>query len=811
MRVRKLILDGFSGIESGLGRNRLELDINQLADDAALVALVGPNGSGKSTIMDNLHPYRVMPSRSSGSYSPSAFSFYDNLCAPEALKELEWEAEGHRYRSTLAFKVAGSKKKTDAYLHEWRNGSWVPATLPDGTVSDGKTDTYDRLVEGILGSPETFFTSAFSAQNRRPLSAYANGEIKSLMADLLGLEHLREIGQQAAQVVKSLKSGLVAAQADLSEAQARKEVLDSVIAAVKQSETAIAELMTQRDGAQTMVEQSTQALAAITAKAELAAESAARRNELLARVRATEAEREAAIAALDEQHNQTVRSILRKEQNLAQEQYAAQQQVADAERQIEKYTGLLSRGDEIRQASTALQNAEADERDVLARLEHLRSTIEEVRQQELAIAKSERELAGMGEKGKQLASEAKRVDEQSALVDAVPCRGMDLQNQCSLLAAAVMARQQKPVIIATLEEVRRQYRSAKDAIGAQRQAIAEQSGLAGDLRDLESRLSGIRAIKGKMTEMSGLLPMLENAESEIVQWRTRKAESQSLYARKSEELQAAKSQSATEIAQHANAIQQLKSQYVERLTVLSKDLEAVAVQDYTQIVENARQELSTAKQRLTQTERNLRDAEDARAAHIAKLSELQEQLKDLPALQARVERIAAEVSHWTLLAKAFGNDGIIALSIDDAGPTLTAHANDLLLSSYGPRFTVSIKTQTETAKGELREGFDVVVFDADSATEKSVSAMSGGERVWINEALTRAIALYLAQESGRQYETLFSDEADGPLDPERKRMYMAMKREVLRLGGYRQEFFVSQTPELWEMADAVISMDSLRQ
>jgi hypothetical protein len=65
------------------------------------------------------------------------------------------------------------------------------------------------------------------------------------------------------------------------------------------------------------------------------------------------------------------------------------------------------------------------------------------------------------------------------------------------------------------------------------------------------------------------------------------------------------------------------------------------------------------------------------------------------------------------------------------------------------------------------------------------------------------VALYLAQHSGRRYTTLFCDEADGALDPDRKRMFMAMKREVLRLGGYEREFFVSQTPELTAMADAV--------
>lgn len=62
--------------------------------------------------------------------------------------------------------------------------------------------------------------------------------------------------------------------------------------------------------------------------------------------------------------------------------------------------------------------------------------------------------------------------------------------------------------------------------------------------------------------------------------------------------------------------------------------------------------------------------------------------------------------------------------------------------------------------------------------------------------------------TGRRIGTLFSDEADGPLDLEHKRMFMAMKREVLRLGGYASEFFVSQTPELTAMADRIIDLES---
>ncbi|MDC8638728.1 hypothetical protein NY667_13125, partial [Xanthomonas hortorum pv. hederae] len=179
------------------------------------------------------------------------------------------------------------------------------------------------------------------------------------------------------------------------------------------------------------------------------------------------------------------------------------------------------------------------------------------------------------------------------------------------------------------------------------------------------------------------------------------------------------------------------------------------------------------------------------------------------ALRRRIGRAEEALGVWNLFARCMGNDGLIALAIDDAGPELSGLANALLLACYGPRFTLSIHTLVATAKGEAREGFEIEVHDADSGQSKPVARTSGGERVWINACLTRAIALYLARQDGSRYETLFSDEADGALDPERKRAWMTMKREVLRLGGYGREFFISQTPELAAMADAVIDLDAL--
>jgi len=134
--------------------------------------------------------------------------------------------------------------------------------------------------------------------------------------------------------------------------------------------------------------------------------------------------------------------------------------------------------------------------------------------------------------------------------------------------------------------------------------------------------------------------------------------------------------------------------------------------------------------------------------------------------------------------------------------------NDVQLLSDAVRLTVDIHTQRKLDNSETREVFEILVHDAESDSSKAVGVMSGGQKVWINECLTRGVALYIAGNAGQPYETLFSDESDGPLDPDRKVQFMRMKREVLRQGGYQREFFISQTPEL--VAEAVVKAATVK-
>ncbi|MDP3613632.1 MAG: DNA repair protein, partial [Rubrivivax sp.] len=101
----------------------------------------------------------MMPSRA-GADGLGAFSYYDHVFLPESSKELVWRHGGKRYKSQLVLRVNG-KKKSEAFLFEHGGRGWAPVVLHDGTVSDGKVETYEKAVAEILCPADTFFTSVF--------------------------------------------------------------------------------------------------------------------------------------------------------------------------------------------------------------------------------------------------------------------------------------------------------------------------------------------------------------------------------------------------------------------------------------------------------------------------------------------------------------------------------------------------------------------------------------------------------------------------------------------------------------------------
>lgn len=814
MQPLTLILKGFRGIRDGLGQDCLTLDFERLADGAELIAIAGANGRGKTTVMDNMHPYLTMPSRAALS-GPGGFSYYDHVCLPENEKHLTWAHAGRCYRSQVVIRLNG-RRKTEAYLHVLNDaGQWSPVRLDDGPVSDGKVETYNRCVEAICGSADTFFTSVFSAQGKRQLSTYRNAEIKTLLSDLLGQEEIRALGLKASETARLLKAGLLAIRQEQSGLDSEQARIDAGRQRLCGAAERVQQAQSARQSAQVKLDNDRSCHARLVAERDQSQATDARRAQLLVERKALVETGTQAINALKAQDQGELQRLERLDQRVAARLTQERHRRGVLQRSRLECLDVLETQDAVRRACTRLPLAEQ----VLAllgeRIAVCRQQVDQLTQCQGADRLVSQKLASIEQEAGKAALRAQELAHRFGLVDEVPCAGTDLQGQCKLLGDAREAQPLIPSANVQIQALARDKAAAQqelEVLGRQRHALA---GAPQALAWAEHRMAVARARASRFALLAGQDTRIEQSRTALLGIEQELAalgpDVAPSAATETADEQSERQQIASARERIAEQLAQQAQHYREALNRLDGVLAALPAPFDAQQLEAAAKAMTQSAQAVTAAEQAHVAAERDAQAWLG-LSEQADALavrRDL--VQARMSRVEDSLGAWNLFARCMSNDGLIALAIDDAGPALSGLANDLLLACYGPRFTVSILTLVETGKGEQREGFDILVHDGESGDSKSVGLMSGGERVWVNECLTRAVALYLAQHSGRSYDTLFSDEADGALDPERKRMFMAMKREVLRLGGYQREFYVSQTPELTAMADVVIDLDAMRQ
>lgn len=806
MQLLSLTLKGFRGIRDGLGLETLTLDFEALCDGAQLVAITGANGRGKSTVLDNMHPYLTMPSRVAGT---GGFSYYDHVFLPESEKDLTWALEGRCYRSQVVIRLNG-RRRTEAYLSALADdGVWRPVVLDDGTVSDGKVETYTRCIEHLCGSADTFFTSVFGAQGKRQLSDYRNGEIKTLLADLLAQDQIRELGAKASQTAKLLKAGLVGIRQELSVIVEDEEEAACGLAKAVDAPARAQQAQLEATKAAERREALSQSCARLMAQRDQSRETDARRSQLQEERSAAQAADLAAVRDLGERERMDRQRLERLDQRCAQRAEQTRRRRERAQAAKAQCVALLARAPLVERAVKRLPLAERVLPTRADRVLQAREAVTAWESARSAMRLGEQRVEAIEREAGQAALRAQSLSRRFALTREVPCSGMALQGACQLLADAREAKALIPSAEGVLQRLAGERAQAQAEVQAARGRVEAMSSAEAQLQREEDRLERSRArasryalLAAKAEEMAGTRLRLAEANEELKG--TAAVDGDPEPARQEQE----------ERESILASLRRIEGQRRTQAEQLQKSLARIDA-----LLQALPMPFDGRALRAAEADRDRAAAqcEALQAAHLEAvrqsqaLVELRRARQHLcqrrVSVQQRAKRVEDAVADWTLLARCMSNDGLIALAIDDAGPALSGLANELLMACYGARFTVSIVTQAETAKGELREGFDIVVHDADSGEGKSVRMMSGGERVWINECLVRAVALYLSQTSERRYATLFSDEADGALDPARKRMFGAMKREVLRIGGYTREFFISQTPELAGMADVVIDLE----
>jgi len=803
MQPNLLTLTRFKGIRSGLNRDSITLNLEQFKD-AHLIAIAGPNGVGKSTLLENLHPYRLMPSYASEP-RPTSFSYWDHVEEGEAAKVLEWTFADKRYKSEFVFKSMGGRKKADYYLLEADNVSgWKPFTREDVT-SDGRSDTYDRAIELLLGPPEIFFNSIFCSQNRKQLTAHKESEGTELIARLLSLDQLIELGQKASKVVKalSLKKEQVEAKIRQIEDKSRNgEAIKAGLAAKKQAIESLSHKLAEIDeriiaarARETLAQQQGQEFSQLQAKSA----------ELKARLEAVQQFQEPTLKALAQSGESGLKAqeqVLESLRNTLKQLEAGIHRTSLTREELRRMSDRMPELRAAEQDKHLLETLSNEEAQYELFIQQASSRLEQLQGDLMATSKlvSERE-----EKVSLVRRELLGLEASSSLIQSVPCAGTPLNQTCTLLESARAGH-------AKLPAVKEQLASATSAVVQLQKEIEQLKPVADSTRQLLSSArptitAQIQSRLKSYTEVLQQANLIQNATARLPLLDAEIAQSQEQLKAVQADLEA-KHRSFGEMSnQHHEA---MKAQQRRLSEELQSQLDEVRATLNKLQPAHDKEVLRSLMETKNDTERLRNQLSEAYMSDLAVLPDLKALTAEHDFMCNGLAILRQELLSWQDLAKALSKSGIVNLCVEDAGPSISALANQLLHESFGSRFTIRIDTLAADSKGADKECFRVQTLDTATGEVKPGMHNSGGQRIWINDALSKAVAIYLSRSSDRPYRTIFTDEADGALDADHRRSWIRMKRAMLNTGGFCQEFFISHSTEVIEEADQVLDVAALQ-
>lgn len=778
----KLRLKNFIGIKHGMRQDAIELDMDSLPE--GIIVFDADTGTGKTTILDNLHPYRVMPYGAGKTYRPSAFSYYDH-CYGDAEKEFFFQINGITYRSLI--KIDVNRKKQEAYLYvvdDAREEHVVPGI-------DGKLDSYDKIIEDICGSPELFFTSIFRAQNAKALSDYTKGDIKQIFIELLGIDRLQEVSENARRV-KQFVAGKV--ELLMRDRAAAREIV------MKEGETRSNIESVQADiscigGEIASYEKEVERLQGEINDCDV-------RINLQQKVREEKDAIEEELATKQVKYTTLSTEAEKKGLALSEKVAALEAKVKYAEERVGELPHLRGLEEEKARKTESLEKVKEEIKKVDEAITRANNALNDTLTLENQIKEKERSLDIAVQKRRQALDVAERdLKEAEKQAQYITDSGCPIDNPtCNLMKGAVAWRDRiddlkcdvefnkvpKSLEINLKTEIDNLKKTLPDVATLREHIKAGTDLKAAHNLDLQNIEKEIQTISKDLED----LPVAEQAEKQLPDLK--------------KDFEAANAELTTYAVDINKELVALKEQ-VDELTMKVMDATDTGP-DYAK-----------QKQELVDNQacfrKEIEDARNREAGHRQHLGAMEETLKqvdkaktDMETANAAIDYLNGEVSSYSLLEQAFGNDGIIALEIDDAGPQVSTRANDLL-QVFGGRYMVRIETQAAKASGKGQsETFDIMVTDTEINEEKSIKRMSGGQRALLEESVTKAICIYNKHASGLCFDTIFTDEKDSAFDMALRKEYFQMKRRVLGVGGFKREFCITHTPDLKAMADAVIGL-----
>lgn len=789
MKLTHAQLRGAIGIQRGLGLDEISVDFSAIPP--GLVALVAPNGHGKTTLLENLQPFRTLVSREG--------SLWRHFSLKDSHRILTFEMGGATYTSRMLMNAV----KGDGEYYLEKNG--------ESLNPDGKTASYDAAVAALFGSELLFFRSMFKGQNALSFAKLKTAERRDLFAELIGLQHYIDANEWA----KGKRDGL---DRDLADVRQRIEYLRG-----KETELLLA---------QVALKDSTHSLA-------IAQEGLVAAERTVETTRATHEQSKTEMEALETLENEyvaardavreTERAAEKAEEVLRDETKELEQALERIEARHARLVKIRANGEKIEAGLARLneletRGAELDaknrthgelrdkEKDAEAALDRTRQERAKVRLEiEKTLTAEGTELASKitsGEAGlKSHRGKLERAETAAGRLGFTPCCDhAEMVEACEFLKEARKARDEISINKAAVEQAEDDLAELQAALAAfhiRRDETLEEfdEETTGTLAELNATLNGcaeeIAALnfdpalyhewaresnEEKAKDWPGLKAEYDRAEadiSELVQ--DRDAATKNIKAKKTQ-LSDLSITNSNELRRQEQALEELSFK-VQAANKAKEGIEATLRAATEAVAKRTAQQARVTE--FTEAKAKAAAAVEQHEKAIAEAAELE---------AANAEKIKA-LEGYSFLARATAKDGLQALEIDAAGPSVSQITNELLGSAFDTDFRIDVVTLRETADGKsTKEVFDFDVHRGDAVQE--LGTLSGGEGIWIEAGLQMATGKFRDDRVGFNVETAFYDETDGPLDPDNAFRYLKLLRKFHELSGNHHTFLITHRHEL---------------
>jgi exonuclease SbcC len=724
--------------------DEIEIDFNQF--DSGPLALVGINGAGKSTILENLHPWPTLISRNG--------SLTAHYHLKDSLKELEFEYRGKNYLCKTL--INGERNKLECYLYQ------------DGQpLNDGKIPGYKILLESLFGSPAIFFKSIFISQNGEQISQLKPGRKKEFFAQLLGIDWYQLLAEEAkvrgnklCDEVATLNGAIEQMKLQIASNKEKIQTagdIDTDIAGLKNEITVCNDNITAKkaglEGLKQTAEQCLQSMADIKSiRYDI--------NELLSDKTGVESRYNIAIADFDKQiqaHTATIERLRKCISN------------ADTIRSnVDKIAMLTFTSNELADKKSQIQELNLRKNDLKFKIDSRR---QRVRQK-------------IDEFNSSFLNNEKLADQ----LKTVPCGDTEFVNTCPLIKTARDAQNK----LAELENQRAGLQAELKT------PIPEEA----ELEILEKQISELPYDQERHIWITKELNELKKHDwtklhSELNIAETTINERQRLIESIKQQIEFSRNDY---LAQVKTIDDKIRAKNIEidklrnNLPVYPDDQIKAAVEELNRL-EN---EHTWANTRLGQLQAQLTALIDLKDD----TDKLVIQLEDN---QKQHQTITNDIADWILLERAFGKNGLQALELDSACPEISSIATEIL-QGFGREWSITIRTVRDSADGKKDiETFEIIVSKPSGIC--NFDNLSGGEKVWVEESIRKAVTIYLINSSGRDYKTLYQDEADGALDPGRAQAFLDTAFKAHELTGVHHTIIITQRPEIWQQINQRIMLD----